>query len=71
MWNEEQLLASAWSALVDVFDRRDFAAGKEQPDIFEKEIRDAYSKVVSVETMIERRRKEMVSYSGMGIAVQI
>ena len=57
MWSEEQLLASAWSALVDAFDRRDYAAEKGQPDLFEEEIRQAYIKVVDVETMIARHEK--------------
>ena len=57
MWSEEQLLATAWSALVDAFDRKDYAVGKAEPDLFEKEIREAYIKVVDVETMIARREK--------------
>ena len=63
IWDEEQLLASAWTALVDAFDRREYAAGKEQSDLFEKEIRNAYTAVVDVETMIARHKKARRCFS--------
>ena len=69
MWSEEQLLASAWSAVVDAFDRKEYAVGS-QADLFEREFREAYNKVLDIEKLIDRRRKEAAPYCGAGFAVR-
>jgi len=48
---------------VDAFDRREYAVGKEQSDLFEKEIRSAYTAVVDVEMMIARHKKARRCFS--------
>lgn len=51
-WNEEQLLASVWTTWLDAFDKKDFAAGKTSPDLYDQEIRAAYAAVIDMENML-------------------